>query len=142
MESNAEDSRNWLELPPEVTSIILQKIGVIDILYNAREVCTSWHAICHDPSMWRSIVLKFDPSCNFSVNLEKLAMYAVDRSCGQLVDITVAYFATDDFIRYLSKRLVCLSLCNFHCVRSDSFVCFRMQLNTFILNCVIIGALE
>uniref|UniRef100_A0A0D3B548 F-box domain-containing protein n=1 Tax=Brassica oleracea var. oleracea TaxID=109376 RepID=A0A0D3B548_BRAOL len=48
---------NWSELPSELTSSILQRLGAIEILGNAQKVCTSWRRVCKDPSMWRKIVM-------------------------------------------------------------------------------------
>ncbi|CAM8890721.1 unnamed protein product [Rhodiola kirilowii] len=99
----SEGSRNWLELPPEVTATILQKVGVVDILNNAQRVCTSWRSICRDPSMWRSIDLQLDLGFDSEFDVEEMAMHAVDRSCGQLVNLSIAYFATDRFIHHLAQ---------------------------------------
>ncbi|MCI38935.1 F-box protein SKIP19 [Trifolium medium] len=46
---------NWLELPRDITSNILQRLGAVEILKNARNVCPYWWNICKDPSMWREI---------------------------------------------------------------------------------------
>ncbi|CAM8988039.1 unnamed protein product [Rhodiola kirilowii] len=102
--SSSEESPNWLELPPEVTAAILLKVGVVDILNNVQLVCTYWHTICKDPSMWRSIDMLFGPGCYELFDVEKMASHAVDRSCGQLVDISVGHFPTDGIIHYLAQR--------------------------------------
>jgi hypothetical protein len=46
---------NWLELPRDITSNILQRLGVVEILTNACNVCPYWWSICKDPRMWRTI---------------------------------------------------------------------------------------
>ncbi|XP_051136509.1 putative F-box/LRR-repeat protein 23 [Andrographis paniculata] len=104
----------WTELPDDVTINILQRLDVQEILEKAQRVCKTWWRACKDPSMWRvihieSIVLAFfDPH-----KLEMMCHEAVDRSQGQLIDITIVDFATNDLISYISKRcshLKCLSL--------------------------------
>lgn len=37
-------------------------------------------------------------------DLEKMCRHAVDRSAGQLQDINIEYFATDDLLRYIADR--------------------------------------
>lgn len=37
-------------------------------------------------------------------NLEKMCRYAVDRSQGQLIDINIEYFGTDELLLYISQR--------------------------------------
>lgn len=36
-------------------------------------------------------------------DLEKMCMHAIDRSQGQLVDITIEYFGTDELMEYLAQ---------------------------------------
>lgn len=101
--------RNWLELPAELTSSILQRLGTVGVLVSARKVCKTWRTICSDPAMWR--VVNLGHSCNFHVSdlgleseMEKLAKKAVDLSCGQLVEFSVQDFASDELLRYVSER--------------------------------------
>lgn len=37
-------------------------------------------------------------------DLEKMTMHAVDRSCGQLLDINIEYFGTDQLLHYIADR--------------------------------------
>lgn len=97
--------RNWLELPSEVTATILHKVGAFDILNHAQMVCTSWLHICKDPSMWRSIDTHDSNAYgDYWFDTEGMARHAVDRSCGQLLDINIEYFGTDEFIHYLAQQ--------------------------------------
>uniref|UniRef100_A0A7N0SW50 F-box domain-containing protein n=1 Tax=Kalanchoe fedtschenkoi TaxID=63787 RepID=A0A7N0SW50_KALFE len=102
--SNSLPYRNWLELPNEVTATILQKVGVADILNNVQLVCTTWRSLFKDPSMWRYLDLQLPRGSDSGFDVEKMARHAVDRSCGQLVDVNIAYFATTKFILYLARR--------------------------------------
>ncbi|KAL9670042.1 hypothetical protein QQ045_007593 [Rhodiola kirilowii] len=116
--SSSEESPNWLDLPPEVTAAILRKVGVVDILNNVQLVCTYWHTICKDPSMWRSIDLVSTAHLHDSFNIQKLARYVVGRSRGQLVDISIGGYPNDAFIYELAyvsscqlRRLRIVSCC-------------------------------
>ncbi|CAM8988004.1 unnamed protein product [Rhodiola kirilowii] len=103
LSSSSEESPNWLVLPPEVTAAILRKVGVVDILNNVQLVCTYWHTICKDPSMWRSIDLLSGLGLHEWFDVEKMARHAVDRSCGQLVDLSIGQFPSNGFIHFLAQ---------------------------------------
>ncbi|KAM0035807.1 putative F-box domain, leucine-rich repeat domain superfamily, F-box-like domain superfamily [Helianthus debilis subsp. tardiflorus] len=89
-------TRNWLELPSDLTLNILQRIGVVDILENAQKVCTAWRQICKDPAMWKIIYIE-DQS-------KEILKHAVDRSQGQLLDLTVIRFCDDELLQYVADR--------------------------------------
>ena len=101
-----KQKRDWLKLPSDVTRNILYRVGVIDILENAQKVCTAWRKICKDPSMWRVIYMTnfWDP--NARPLLQDMCKHAVDRSQGQLVDLTVVDFGDDDLLLYVADRCV------------------------------------
>lgn len=110
---------NWLELPKDVTANILQRLGTIEILTSACKVCPLWWNICKDPHMWRTIhmtKINYSRCCrnhNYVENLVKISRNAVARSSGQLEDIAIYYFATDDLLAYIadcSGHLRCLLL--------------------------------
>ncbi|KAL6201476.1 hypothetical protein ACLB2K_025190 [Fragaria x ananassa] len=97
--------RNWLELPPEITASIISRLGAVEILTAAEKVCRSWRAICKDPLMWRIIDMRNDGDLHdMTYDLEKMCCDAVDRSCGQLVDISVEYFGSDELLKYITAR--------------------------------------
>ncbi|GMI80390.1 SKP1/ASK-Interacting protein 19 [Hibiscus trionum] len=105
--STAAETRNWLELPPDVTASILSRLGAIEILNSAQKVCSQWRNICKDPSMWRSIDMRHSyPLKKFYYDLEKMCFHAVDRSCGHLLDINIEYFGTDELLFYIAERSV------------------------------------
>ncbi|KAL5076891.1 hypothetical protein RYX36_015875 [Vicia faba] len=93
---------NWLELPRELTSKILQLLGPVEIVRNARQVCSMWRNICRDPSMWKSI--EMIKGFNSPYNLEKICMYDVDQGCDHVEEINVEYFATDELIKKIAER--------------------------------------
>ncbi|KAM1138481.1 hypothetical protein COP1_036412 [Malus domestica] len=98
--------RNWTELPDEITSSILSRLGAIEILESAQKVCMKWRIVFKDPLMWRTIDMRndgdFDDELPYDV--EKMCRHAVDRSRGGLVDINIEYFGTDDLLRYIALR--------------------------------------
>ncbi|GJX46695.1 putative F-box/LRR-repeat protein 23 [Tanacetum coccineum] len=97
--------RNWLELPYDITANILLRIGMIYILKNAQKVCTLWRKICKDPAMWRVINMNdlLTPYVAYFIR-EKLCKHVIDRSQGQLVDITLVYNYNNAFLRYVADR--------------------------------------
>ncbi|KAB1222722.1 F-box protein SKIP19 [Morella rubra] len=109
------DLRNWLELPRDVTASILLKLGAIEILTSAQNVCSLWRNICKDPSMWRAVDMRNLGDLPYEYDFEKMCEHAVDRSGGELVDINIEYFGTDELLKYITEsssqlrrlRLVC-----------------------------------
>ncbi|XP_059435879.1 putative F-box/LRR-repeat protein 23 [Corylus avellana] len=98
----ADEFRNWLVLPRNVTVSILLRLGAIEILKSAQMVCSPWHSLCKDPSMWRAIDMRNSGNHLEFPNFQKMCRHAVDRSCGHLVDINVEYFGTDDLLRHIA----------------------------------------
>ncbi|XP_047321197.1 putative F-box/LRR-repeat protein 23 [Impatiens glandulifera] len=75
-------------------------------------VCHSWHKISKDPELWRYT----------DSDLVEMTKNAIDRSCGQLIDLKIASFGCDDLLIHLSNRwiatriiLTCLELVGRHC---------------------------
>ncbi|KFK32208.1 hypothetical protein AALP_AA6G211300 [Arabis alpina] len=100
-----DEFRNWAELPPELTSSILLRLGAIEIIENAQKVCRSWRRVCKDPSMWRKIDMhNRGDSESTEINLESICRHAVDRSQGGLIGIDIWYFGTDDLLQYIAER--------------------------------------
>ncbi|KAE8670623.1 putative F-box/LRR-repeat protein 23 [Hibiscus syriacus] len=118
--SDAADARNWLELPPDVTASILSRLGAIEILSSAQDVCSQWRKICKDPSMWRSIDMRNLGEWDKDYVHEKMCFHAVDHSCGHLLDINIEYFGTDDLLLYIAERSV-------HLKRLRLFSCFGIS---------------
>ncbi|KAL1214645.1 F-box protein SKIP19 [Cardamine amara subsp. amara] len=99
MEEDGE-YRNWAELPPELTSSILHRLGAIEMLENAQKVCRSWRRVCKDPSMWRKIDMHYLGAMYY--DLEIMCRHAIDRSQGGLVEIDVWEFGTDELLNYIA----------------------------------------
>ncbi|KAK1363168.1 putative F-box/LRR-repeat protein 23 [Heracleum sosnowskyi] len=100
--SPAARTGNWSELPPELLTPILQRGGAF-LMLSARKVCKAWHRICSDPDLWRVLDLRCS-GYGYGLPLETMARQAVDLSCGQLVDLTIALWATDRLLLYISQR--------------------------------------
>nr|XP_009777491.1 PREDICTED: putative F-box/LRR-repeat protein 9 [Nicotiana sylvestris] len=92
----------WVELPPEITANILQRLGAVQIVWSAQRVCSTWWKVCHDPAMWRVVDLKND--IKMPRVLEKICRIAVDRSQGQLLKINIEYFGSRDLLNYIAER--------------------------------------
>ncbi|KAK1409567.1 hypothetical protein QVD17_36094 [Tagetes erecta] len=95
-----QEERNWLDLPSDLTFNILNRIGMVDILEHAQKVCTAWRKICKDPVMWRVI----DMNEVSRLEAESICKRAVDRSQGQLVDITLINDYDAQLLLYVADR--------------------------------------
>ncbi|XP_042040880.1 F-box protein SKIP19-like isoform X2 [Salvia splendens] len=94
----------WIDLPLDVTADILHRLGAAEMLETAEKVCKTWRSVCRDPSMWRVIDVKNSGSCYDTRRLGSLCRRAVDRSSGDLVDINIEYFGSDELLHYVSLR--------------------------------------
>ncbi|KAE8717861.1 dof zinc finger protein DOF3.4-like [Hibiscus syriacus] len=81
--STAAGTRNWLELPWDVTASILSRL---------------------DSSTWRSIDMRNSGERDKDHVHEKMCVHAVGRCCGYLLDINIEYFGTDELQFYISER--------------------------------------
>ncbi|PWA39365.1 F-box domain, Leucine-rich repeat domain, L domain-like protein [Artemisia annua] len=114
-----QTTRNWLDLPSDLMANILSRVGVIEILWNVKVVCTKWHEVCKDPYVWRVIYIDRGfyenyrpytwPSClpisaRSSKATVEICKQAVDRSQGELVDITLVQFIDDGILQYIADR--------------------------------------
>ncbi|KAJ9566016.1 hypothetical protein OSB04_001982 [Centaurea solstitialis] len=112
----SSESRNWLEMPEEIMGgMILGRLGAVEILDSVQKVCRNWRRICKDPAMWKVIDMNNGFDGLNPDDLEKVCKQAVDRSCGELIDITLN-FGTDDLLDYVSlcsRKLtrLCLTDC-------------------------------
>ncbi|KAJ9566035.1 hypothetical protein OSB04_002001 [Centaurea solstitialis] len=111
--STMEETRNWLEMPREIMGgMILQRLNVVEILTSVQKVCTTWRRICKDPAMWK--VIDMHHCFDARYDIEKLTKQAVSRSHGELIDITLDGFVTDNLLGYIlhSSKLNSLRLTN------------------------------
>jgi hypothetical protein len=99
-----EEIPNWLELPRDITTNILQRLCSFDIVTSACQVCPLWWNICKDPFMWRTIGMTRRSRSRYYAdeNLVKICRIAIDRSCGQLENIDIQDFGTDDLLAYIA----------------------------------------
>ncbi|XP_045826236.1 putative F-box/LRR-repeat protein 23 [Trifolium pratense] len=95
---------NWLELPIDITRNILQRLDIINIVTSICLVCPLWWNICKDPSMWRTIHMSNNETSRYSdEDLVNICRYAAERSCGQLEDIEIVSFCTDNLLQYIAS---------------------------------------
>ncbi|XP_021812413.1 putative F-box/LRR-repeat protein 23 [Prunus avium] len=96
--------RNWLDLPRDVTASILSRLGAVEILKSAELVCMAWRNVCKDPLTWRTVDMSNNRGFNlWASDLDKMCRRAVDRSCGNLVDINIQHKCTDDLLMYITN---------------------------------------
>ncbi|PWA78583.1 F-box domain, Leucine-rich repeat domain, L domain-like protein [Artemisia annua] len=100
-----QPTRNWLELPSDIMANILYRVGVYDILENAQKVCTAWRKICKDPAMWRVISMDNHGDPCTRPPLREMCKNAVDRSQGQLLDLTIIDFVDYELLEYVAESL-------------------------------------
>ncbi|XP_041026879.1 putative F-box/LRR-repeat protein 9 [Juglans microcarpa x Juglans regia] len=106
-----QDYRNWLDLPLDVTSSILRRLDVVEILTSAQMVCLHWRNVCKDASMWRTLNMgrhchvdlwiKYLPAYDLCRNICRHAVYL---SRGQLVGIEVGCFCDENLLKYITER--------------------------------------
>ncbi|XP_076897365.1 putative F-box/LRR-repeat protein 9 [Bidens hawaiensis] len=99
-------TRNWLNLPSDLMLNILQRVGVIDRLENAQLVCTAWREIYKDPALWRVVYMdRIAGHYGYgSKKIQDICKHAVNRSQGQLVDLTTVGFCDYNLLRYVADR--------------------------------------
>ncbi|XP_076935103.1 putative F-box/LRR-repeat protein 9 [Bidens hawaiensis] len=98
-----EPTKNWLELPPDITVNILHRIGVEDILENAQKVCIVWREVCKDPALWRVVCVGRFPFQTDAFPLHETCKEAVDRSQGQLLDLTIiGGYCNPELLQYVA----------------------------------------
>ncbi|XP_010266877.1 PREDICTED: putative F-box/LRR-repeat protein 23 isoform X2 [Nelumbo nucifera] len=112
-----EEVRNWLELPADVLYLIFMKLGAIEVLVRAQAVCSSWRKLSRSPQLWRCIDMREVQDyyhTDYDVeNLEKMALNAIDRSDGQLIEFSAEHFTTDKVLERITDKsspLRCLRL--------------------------------
>ncbi|QHO36632.1 hypothetical protein HN51_029912 [Arachis hypogaea] len=94
--------KNWLDLPNDLTLMIFSRLATFDILTGVQQVCRQWRSICMDPLMWRTInMCDIGMYNSLDYNVWQMCRHAIDRSCGQLEDISIEYFGSDCILKYI-----------------------------------------
>ncbi|XP_076915328.1 putative F-box/LRR-repeat protein 23 [Bidens hawaiensis] len=99
-----QPTRNWLELPADITRNILQRVDVIDRIDNAQLVCTAWREIIKDPAMWRVVYMDRYTGGYGRMQIRDMCKVAVHRSQGQLVDLTTVGFCDNHLLEFVADR--------------------------------------
>lgn len=98
VEKLSSTTRDWLDLPEEVTASILSRLGAVQILTAAEKVCTAWRKISKEPSMWHTIDMSNNTGHDFPEDtLEKMCRHAIDRSRGN-----VEYLGTKELLKHIT----------------------------------------
>ncbi|GJY85257.1 putative F-box/LRR-repeat protein 23 [Tanacetum coccineum] len=101
-----QPKRNCLELPSDIMANILYRVGVYDILENAQKVCTTWRKICKDPALWRVISMHNHGDPRTRPPLREMCKHAVNRSQGQLLDLTIIDFVDYELLEYVAESVI------------------------------------
>ncbi|XP_076890217.1 putative F-box protein At4g05475 [Bidens hawaiensis] len=78
---------------------ILQRVGLFHRIHTAQKVCTAWREYCNDPSMYRVICMKI-----YTLMPVDMCKLVVDRSQGQLVDLTIIGFCDENILQHVFDR--------------------------------------
>ncbi|CAN8246195.1 unnamed protein product [Cochlearia groenlandica] len=97
-----QERRNWAELPSELLVLIMLSLTPFEILENAQKVCRSWRRVSKDPSLWRKIDIRNHKGNRRCV--DGMCRQAVDRSQGDLVEIHIGKYGSDDLMEYIAHR--------------------------------------
>ncbi|KAE9584646.1 putative F-box domain, leucine-rich repeat domain, L domain-containing protein [Lupinus albus] len=96
---------NWVELPRDITRMILKKLSVIDFILNAQYVSCEWRNICKDPLMWCTIKMAYvwinTDRCLCLSKLNKICRYVIDLSSGHLNHIFIYDFGDNNLLEYI-----------------------------------------
>lgn len=108
MKPEAGGYRNWADLPWSLLSIIFEKIGTENILQSAQLVCREWWLLAHEPYLYRRIVILGNRQRRKSPVSQRhwlnIALAAVDRSAGCLVEFALFQKATDQLLERIAYR--------------------------------------
>ena len=89
----------------DAISAVLHKLGHVDILMGAGQVCRSWRAAARDePELWRRIDMLGHADLSNELNLHGMAREAVRRSAGRCEAFWGEYAGDDDFLFYLGDQ--------------------------------------
>ncbi|KAK2456333.1 putative F-box/LRR-repeat protein [Trifolium repens] len=69
---------NWLQLQMDITSNILFRLDIIEILNTARNVCPLWWNIYKNPLMWKTIRMENFDLVNLPDNDDQVCDYLVN----------------------------------------------------------------
>ncbi|KAF9590576.1 hypothetical protein IFM89_035894 [Coptis chinensis] len=108
-----EETRNWLALPQQITTLIFQKLGVMEIIARAQWVCSPWRKLAKEPTLYRCMDMRNPWQEIWDINAyddyADLAREAFKRCNGDLEEFSMENFATDELM-YLARYVTCTSL--------------------------------
>lgn len=112
VESESTAGPNWLDLPRDLTSNILQRLGAFEILTSACGVCPLWWNICKDPICMCDYSSYYNNFFFWKVSnndydkeeMVKICCNAIERSCNHLEDIDIEGFGNDDILNCIANK--------------------------------------
>ncbi|KAL5698191.1 hypothetical protein ACHQM5_029261 [Ranunculus cassubicifolius] len=123
MRTRTSSRRNWLDLPQDGMIIVFSKLDTVDILWRAQFVCIYWQQLAHERHLFSSIYLRSEERSMYLRNEErkipsegvaKILVEAVNRSCGESVEISMGSPWCNDklflYVVHKSKSLKVLRL--------------------------------
>ncbi|CAL4997238.1 unnamed protein product [Urochloa decumbens] len=79
-----EETRDWAALPVDVLLAVLSRLGGVDILMGAGQVCQPWRrATREEPELWHRVDMRRRAGLAYNVDLQAAARAAVRRSAGR-----------------------------------------------------------
>ncbi|KAL6216792.1 hypothetical protein ACLB2K_010010 [Fragaria x ananassa] len=85
---------------------MFMRLGAIEVLESAQKVCMKWRRICkNNTRMWRTIDMRNDGDLKaLEYDLEIMCRHAVDLSRGELLDVNIEHFGTDQLLQYMNTE--------------------------------------
>ncbi|KAL5698179.1 hypothetical protein ACHQM5_029251 [Ranunculus cassubicifolius] len=118
--------RNWVDLPRDVMIHIFSKLDTVEILSRAQFVCTTWQQVSQERQLFRTIYLPDEEPEISRKGVAKILHEAVDRSCGELVEIFIGEpWCRNMFLNYVvrkSKSLRVLRLAMLAAISEDALM--------------------
>ena len=100
----AEEARDWAELPVDALLAVLRRLDAVDILTGAGHVCRPWRrATREEPELWRRVDMRRRADLPYdNVDLQVAARAAVRRGAGRCEAFWAEAFGDDDFFLFLA----------------------------------------
>ncbi|GJR28220.1 hypothetical protein Tco_1104452 [Tanacetum coccineum] len=93
--------RDWMGASSDVMANILSRLCINDVLENAQKVCTAWHEDEDEYDDEEEVDSKRE------ISREKVCKHLVDRSQGQLVDLTLVSTNNAEILLHVAERSYC-----------------------------------
>ncbi|KAL2628980.1 hypothetical protein R1flu_013666 [Riccia fluitans] len=112
----------WAEMPPDALVDVFKRLPVEDRLRTIPRICKAWRKATLDPGCWQKVDVKdwcmeryymintaVTPSRVWCESIDRMIRLVVERSCGGIQELHVAYMDGDASLPFLiQSRLSCL----------------------------------